>query len=233
MKWTIRKATARGLTQLGWLQSAHTFSFGAYSDKRYMGFRSLRVINEDRVAAGCGFPRHPHRDMEIFSYVVSGALEHQDSLGNGRRLKPGEIQLMSAGSGVEHSEFNPSKTEDTHFLQIWIQPRTQGRQPSYTEWKPTENDEREAKVLVISPEGRGHSAAINQDVEVYRLRLKAGETVNHQLVQDHGMWLQVINGEIEIEGSRLLAGDGLSGEDVGEVLFSAIEPSEALLFDFK
>jgi uncharacterized cupin superfamily protein len=167
-----RSAADRGQADHGWLKSQHTFSFADYYDPQYMGFRSLRVINEDRVEPGHGFGTHPHRDMEIFSYVLEGALAHKDSLGNGRTLKPGRIQLMSAGRGVTHSEFNPSRGEGLHFLQIWIQPREQGLTPSYTEWHPKADNDSDPKVLVISPDGRDGSATIHQDAEVYRLRLK-------------------------------------------------------------
>ena len=170
-----RPAAARGQANHGWLQSQHTFSFADYHDPAQMGFRSLRVINEDRVAPGEGFGTHPHRDMEIFSYVLEGALEHKDSLGNGRTLRPGQIQLMSAGAGVTHSEFNPSRTDGLHFLQIWIQPREKGLPPSYTEWHPQPQNDSDGKVLVISPDGRHGSATIHQDAEIYRLRLQPGD----------------------------------------------------------
>src|SRR5437588_11830966 len=155
---SVRPSTERLHTRIGWLDSRHTFSFGEHIDPRYMGFRALRVINDDRVAPGKGFGTHPHRDMEIFSYVLEGALQHKDSIGNGSVLKPGQIQLMSAGSGVTHSEFNPSGSEPLHFLQIWIQPRERGLAPSYTEWRAKPQQAGAAKVLVISPDGREDSA---------------------------------------------------------------------------
>src|SRR3954464_1993575 len=154
---TIRRASERGHADHGWLNSYHTFSFADYYDPAHVGFRSLRVINDDRVAPGKGFGEHPHRDMEIFSYVLEGTLAHRDSLGNGRELKPGQIQLMSAGKGVTHSEFNPSPKEPAHFLQIWIEPRARGLAPSYTEWHPKAQHEGAGKVLVISPDGREDS----------------------------------------------------------------------------
>ena len=173
----IRRAGERGHADHGWLNSHHTFSFADYYDPAHMGFRSLRVINDDRVAPGQGFGTHPHRDMEIFSYVLEGTLEHRDSMGNGRQLKPGRIQLMSAGRGITHSEFNPSRDQPLHFLQIWIQPRERGLTPSYTEWHPKPEHADAAKVLVISPDGRDGSATIHQDADIYRIQLKPGQTV--------------------------------------------------------
>lgn len=157
----LRQANERGHADHGWLKSHHTFSFANFYDPQQMGFRSLRVLNEERVSPGGGFRPHPHQNMEIFSYVLEGALKHQDSLGNGRSLEPGQIQLMSAGRGVTHSEFNPSSTEGLHFLQIWIQPRENGLEPSYTEWHPQAHHDEDPKVLVISPDGREGSAIIH------------------------------------------------------------------------
>jgi quercetin 2,3-dioxygenase len=163
----IRWANERGHADHGWLNTHHTFSFADYYDPVHMGFRSLRVINDDRVAPGQGFGTHPHRDMEIFSYVLEGTLEHKDSMGNGSQLKPGQIQLMSAGQGITHSDFNPSPRERLHFLQIWIEPRQRGLTPSYTEWHPKAEEAQAAKVLVISPDGRDGSATIHQDADIY------------------------------------------------------------------
>lgn len=196
-----------------------------------MGFRALRVINDDRVAPGMGFGTHPHRDMEIFSYVLEGAIEHKDSLGNGRVLKPGQIQLMSAGRGVTHSEFNPSQSETLRLLQIWIQPRARGLTPSYTEWLPKPEHAEASKVLVISPDGRDGSATIHQDVDVYRLRLQPGQTVTHTLLRGRGAWLQVATGALEFNGVPLATGDGASTEVAGDLTFLATAPTEALLFD--
>jgi hypothetical protein len=231
MKSTLRKASERGHANHGWLDTWHTFSFADYYDPAHMGFRSLRVINDDKVAPGAGFPTHPHRDMEIFSYVVAGAIEHKDSMGNGRRLLPGQIQLMSAGSGVTHSEFNPLRDEPLHLLQIWIKPRAQGLSPSYTEWHPAPGSESAAKVLVISPDGRGNSALIHQDADIYRLRLRAGEAVGHDSSPDRGLWLQVISGKVTAAGVELTPGDGLAVEAAEHIDVSAAEDSEALLFD--
>jgi redox-sensitive bicupin YhaK (pirin superfamily) len=228
---TVRRANERGHGDHGWLNSYHTFSFANYYDPAHVGFRSLRVINDDRVAAGQGFGTHPHRDMEIFSYVLEGALEHKDSMGNGRQLKPGQIQLMSAGRGVAHSEFNPSPKEPLHFLQIWIQPRERGLTPSYTEWHPKPETEKAPKVLVISPDGRDGSATIQQDVDVYRVRLEPGQTVSHELKVGRGAWLQVAEGALALNGTELETGDGASTEAPGVLTLTAKRRTEALLFD--
>jgi redox-sensitive bicupin YhaK (pirin superfamily) len=227
----IRRANERGHADHGWLNSHHTFSFANYYDPAQMGFRSLRVINDDRVASGQGFGTHPHRDMEIFSYVLAGALQHKDSLGNGSVLKPGQIQLMSAGRGVTHSEFNPSQSEPLHFLQIWIQPRERGLAPSYTEWRPEPAQADAAKVLIISPDGRNGSATIHQDADIYRIRLKPGQTVTHGLKAGRGAWLQIAEGVLTLNGVALQTGDGASTEQAGELTLIAAQPTEAILFD--
>jgi redox-sensitive bicupin YhaK (pirin superfamily) len=198
-----------------------------------MGFRTLRVINDDRVAPGMGFDTHPHRDMEIFSYVLEGALEHKDSLGTGSVLKPGQIQLMSAGRGVTHSEFNPSRSEPLHFLQIWILPRERGLTPGYTEWHPKAEHADDPKVLVISPDGRDGSATIHQDADVYRIRLKLGQTVSHDLKAGRGAWLQIAEGALTLNGVELVTGDGASTELPGKLMLTATQPAEAILFDLK
>jgi hypothetical protein len=228
---TLRPAGDRGRTDLGWLQSQHTFSFGDYHDPAHMGFRTLRVINDDRVAPGQGFGTHPHRDMEIFSYVLAGTLEHRDSLGNGRKLRPGEIQLMGAGRGVTHSEFNPSATEPVHFLQIWILPRERGLPATYTEWHPKPEYDNAPKVLVISPDGRDGSAAIRQEAEVYRVRLQPGQSVEHTLAAGRGLWIHVAAGTLTGQGVTLGPGDGASTESPGMIVLTATHPTEALLFD--
>ena len=229
--FTLRRSADRGHARHGWLESRHSFSFADYYDPAHMGFRSLRVINQDQVVPGAGFPTHPHRDMEIFSYVLEGSLAHQHSMGNGRELRPGQIQLMSAGSGVTHSEFNPSKSAPLHFLQIWIQPASQGLKPAYTEWHPSEETEGAAKVLVISPDGRDGSAMIRQDADVFRLRLKKGETLTHDLREGRGLWLQLITGSLTDGEIAIDSGDALSTEEAGNVQFTALEDVEALLFD--
>ena len=229
----IRRANERGHADHGWLNSHHSFSFAEYYDPAHMGFRTLRVINDDRVASGRGFPSHPHRDMEIFSYVLEGALAHKDSLGNGRELKPGQIQLMSAGSGVTHSEFNPSANNPLHFLQIWILPRERGLKPSYTEWLPKPEQADAPKVLVISPDGREGSATIHQDADIYRIRLQPGQTVTHELKAGRGAWLQIAEGALKINDADLTTGDAASTEQPGLLTFTAVKPTEAILFDLK
>ncbi len=228
---TVRPADARGLADFGWLKSRHSFSFGEYHDPAHMGFKTLRVINEDHIAGGGGFPTHPHRDMEIFSYVLEGALAHKDSMGNERVLKPGQIQLMSAGRGVTHSEYNPNPSALTHMLQIWILPRERGLTPSYTEWLPQPAHATTAKVLVISPDGRDGSAIIHQDAEVYRLILHNGQAVSHALRQGRGLWLQVMRGNLTFNGIPLNTGDGASLDQPGSAEIRAGADAEALLFD--
>jgi redox-sensitive bicupin YhaK (pirin superfamily) len=229
----IRRAEERGHADHGWLNSFHTFSFANYYDPAHMGFRTLRVINDDRVAPGMGFGTHPHRDMEIFSYVLEGTLEHKDSMGNGSQLKPGQIQLMSAGRGITHSEFNPSRSAPLHFLQIWIQPRESGLTPSYTEWHPKADTAKASKVLVISPDGRDGSATIHQDANIYRIRLKPGQTVTHELKPGRGAWLHIAEGALAINRVALTTGDGASTEEPGTLTLTANEQTEALLFDLK
>lgn len=231
MKLTLRRSGDRGLANHGWLKSRHTFSFADYYDPQHMGFRSLRVINEDHVAASAGFPTHPHRDMEIFSYVVHGSLQHEDSMGNGRILKPGQIQLMSAGGGVTHSEFNPSDQEQVHFLQIWIQPQKRGLTPSYTEWHPQPEHAQAGKVLVISPDGRENSAVIHQDAYVYRLKMEHTSKVSHTLERGRGAWLQLVKGDLAVNGMQLQAGDAISTQDAGNLEIQAESGVQALLFD--
>ncbi len=228
---TIRRANERGHADHGWLNSHHSFSFADYYDPAHMGFRSLRVINDDRIAPGRGFGTHPHRDMEIFSYVLEGALQHKDSMGNGSVLLPGQIQLMSAGSGVTHSEFNPSSDEPMRLLQIWIQPRESGLAPSYTEWLPKPERADAPKVLVISPDGREGSATIHQDAEVYRIRLQPGQTVTHELNSGRGVWLQIAQGKLTLNGTVLETGDGASVEEPGTLTLTASQPTEALLLE--
>lgn len=231
MRLTVRKARDRGHADHGWLDTWHSFSFAEYFDPAHMGFRSLRVINDDVIAPGVGFPTHPHRDMEIFSYVLEGAIAHEDSMGNGRTLRPGEIQLMSAGTGVAHSEFNPDRSQRLRILQVWIQPRVRGLKPSYTEWKPTPAQANATDVVVISPDGRDGSAVIQQDAIVRRLKLRAGEATAHTVAPGRGMWLQVATGALRVGDAALAQGDGASSEDAGTVAITATADGEALLFD--
>lgn len=229
----IRKSDERGRADFGWLDSRHSFSFGEYYDPAHMGFRSLRVINDDRVAGGGGFSPHPHRDMEIFSYVLEGRLEHKDSMGNRRTLEPGQVQLMSAGRGVTHSEYNPSANKATRFLQIWIQPDRKGLDPSYTEWQPEQGKDDAAKILIISPDGRERSATIHQDALIYLVRMKAGQSVKHELANGRGLWLQIMTGAAELDGVALDEGDGASTENAAIHTIRARADVQALLFDLK
>ncbi len=233
-KLKIRRAAERGHAKHGWLDSWHTFSFADYYDPAQMGFRSLRVINDDRIAAGRGFPAHPHRDMEIFSYLLAGNLAHKDSMGNSRVLKPGEIQMMRAGTGVQHSEFNPSSTEPAHLLQIWITPDTRGLPPAYTEWTPAPGHENDVKTLVISSDGRDGSATIAQDASIYLLKLRPGTRTRHQLAAGRGLWLHIAKGTVILSGVTLSAGDAVSLEEPGEIEITSIDSTaEAILFDLK
>lgn len=227
----VRRANERGHTNVGWLKSWHSFSFGDYYDPAHRGFRSLRVINDDRVAGGSGFPTHPHAEMEIFSYVLEGKLAHRDSMGHSRTLEPGQIQLMSAGRGVTHSEYNPEQDQETHLFQIWLRPNQRGLTPSYTEWRHSAEQEKMAKVLVISPDGRDGSATIHQDAEIYRIRLNHGETIRHTLREGRGLWFQVMTGSASLNGIELRAGDGASGEVAGDYAIATDGRTEALLFD--
>lgn len=230
----VRRAAERGHANHGWLNSWHTFSFADYYDPAHMGFRTLRVINDDIVAPRAGFPTHPHRDMEIFSYVLAGSLAHEDSMGNRRVLNPGEIQMMRAGSGVRHSEFNPSKTDPVHLLQIWITPHTRGLTPAYTEWTPAAGSGDGRKTLVISPDGREGSAEIAQDASIYLLKLKKGETTTHELSAGRGLWLHIAKGKASVAGLDLEAGDALSLEEAATLQITGTgedDVLEAILFD--
>ena len=227
----VRRSRERGYADDGWLQTHHTFSFADYRDPRFMGFRSLRVINDDRIAPGAGFPTHPHQDMEIVSYVVEGALEHRDSMGTGSVIRPGEVQRMSAGSGVTHSEFNPSPAEGTRLLQIWILPERIGLEPSY-EQKRFEDDERRGQLrLVASPDGRDGSLTLHQDAGILVALLEEGETVRHELRPGRGAWIQVVRGQIRVGDADLDEGDGASVERAGKIEIRGLAPAELLLFD--
>ena len=228
---TIRKAAERGHFNFGWLDTYHTFSFDQYYDPSHMSFRSLRVINEDRVAPGRGFPTHSHRDMEIITYILDGELKHQDSMGNGSVIRPGDVQRMTAGTGVSHSEANPSREQPVHLLQIWIMPNTRGLTPGY-EQKAFSEEERHGKLrLVASPDGSDGSVRINQDTRLYASILDKGQEVNHSLGQDRHAWLQVARGAVTVNGHRLDQGDGAAVSGESTVNVSGIDKSEILLFD--
>jgi len=226
----LRKANERGHASHGWLDSYHTFSFADYYDPHWMGYRSLRVINDDKVSPGMGFGTHPHRDMEIITYVLSGALEHKDSLGNGRIIKPGEFQYMSAGTGVRHSEFNPSKDETSHFLQIWIQPEKNGVTPNYAE-KSMVTASTGQWHLITSRAGRDGSIAIHQDAELSLARLEPGQQLSHQPRQGRHVWLHLAEGQVEINGKLLNSGDAVAADDKELLSLKAIAPAQVLLFD--
>jgi hypothetical protein len=231
MSVTLRKSEERGRANFGWLDSRHSFSFGHYYDPEHMGIGPLRVINDDRVAPGGGFPTHPHSDMEIISYVLEGALEHRDSLGTGSVIRPGDVQRMSAGTGIRHSEFNASKKEPVHFLQIWIIPERQGLAPSYEQKAFSDADKRGKLRLVGSRTGRDGSVLIHQDVDLYAAALATAESVNHEVAAGRCSWLQVARGAVNLNGERLLAGDGAAIETAGNLVISGIDDAEVLLFD--
>jgi redox-sensitive bicupin YhaK (pirin superfamily) len=225
-----RPAAARGRTEIGWLQSRHTFSFGDYFDPDHMGFRSLRVINDDVVAAGMGFGAHPHRDAEIFSYVVEGQLAHKDSLGNGRTIGAGDLQYISAGSGVLHSEFNPSSAAPTHFLQIWLKPNRTGGEPRYAEKTLGAAAKANALTLLFAPEARDGAVAIRQDAEISFGRLDAGQTLGVAVGAERGVWVQVIKGQLRMLGETVAEGDGAAIEHATELDLTAARDTEFLLF---
>ena len=228
---TIRKSEDRGHFSHGWLDTYHTFSFDQYYDPAHMHFRSLRVINEDRVAPGQGFPTHSHRDMEIITYILSGALEHRDSMGNGSVIRPGDVQRMSAGLGVSHSEFNPSQSDPVHLLQIWILPGGRGLTPSYEE-KGFSADERRGRLrLVAAEDGRDGAVTIHQDARLYASILDAGAAVEHALDPKRYGWLQVAAGKINLNGVELNQGDGAAINDETNLIITAREAAEILLFD--
>ena len=233
MNILTRKSGERGRADHGWLKSRFSFSFADYYDPSHMGFRCLRVINEDWIAPGGGFPTHPHRDMEIFTVLLEGTLEHRDSLGNGRQIKPGEIQLMSAGSGITHSEFNPSATEAAHLLQIWILPRARHLTPGYTDWKPAPGQAACSKSLIISGDGREGSATIQQDVTIYRLNVSPDQSISHTVLPGRALWLQCMRGSGICTGVAFDQGDAVHTEDAGTVSIQATSagPLDALLFD--
>jgi redox-sensitive bicupin YhaK (pirin superfamily) len=226
----IRKANERGHASHGWLDTYHTFSFADYYDPQWMGFRSLRVINDDVVMPGMGFGTHPHRDMEIITYILSGALQHKDSMGNGRIIRAGEMQYMAAGTGVQHSEFNPSPDEAVHLLQIWIQPDRKGVSPRYGE-KSFANAPTGKLHLVTSKTGRDGSIAIHQDADLWLAKLGPGDRVTHQLAPGRHAWIHVAEGEVSLDGTKLQGGDAVALSEERTLELSAAKPAQVLLFD--
>ena len=231
MKLSIRRAGERGLADHGWLRSYHTFSFADYYDPDHMGFRALRVINEDRVQPGQGFGAHSHRDMEIISYVLEGALQHKDSMGTSSIITPGEVQRMSAGTGVTHSEFNASKSELVHFLQIWILPERPGGKPGYEQKAFSEAERKGNFRLVASPDGRDGSVTIRQDMSLYAALPRTGEVLRHALAPGRHAWVHVARGQVELGGEQLEAGDAVAISDARGLELSGSDSSEVLLFD--
>lgn len=229
----IRKSSERGHANHGWLDTHHTFSFADYYDPRYMGFSSLRVINDDRIEPGVGFPTHPHRDMEIVTYMLEGALAHKDSMGNGSVITAGEVQRMTAGTGITHSEFNASDTEGVHLLQIWIVPDRKGHTPSYEQIRVGEEDKTGRLCLVASPDGRDGSVTIHQDALLYVSILRKGDAVQHMLAPSRCAYLQVARGEMALNGTTLQAGDGAAINGESEIRLSSDSTAEVLLFDLR
>jgi redox-sensitive bicupin YhaK (pirin superfamily) len=227
----VRPAEERGVANFGWLDSRHTFSFGHYYDPRHMGIGALRVINDDRVAPGGGFDTHSHQDMEIISYVLEGAMEHQDSIGTGSVIRPGDVQRMTAGTGIAHSEFNHSRTEPVHFLQIWIVPERKGLEPGY-EQKTFPLEERRGKArLVASRDGRNGSLTVHQDVDLYTSVLEAGDEVAIDLRPERSAWVQVARGAVTLNGTGLKEGDGAAVFDTATLTLTSDTGGEVLVFD--
>ncbi len=227
----IRRAEERGHADHGWLNTYHTFSFNTYYDAKFMGFRSLRVINDDTVQPDNGFGTHPHRDMEIISYVLEGALEHKDSMGNGSVIRPGDVQRMSAGTGVLHSEFNPSKEKPVHFLQIWITPDKKGVKPEYEQKAFSTEEKRNQLRLVASKDGRDGSLSIHQDTNVHTSVLQAGAELTVPLKANRYMWLHVARGKVKMGEQTLKSGDGAAIREESSIVLAGLEESEILFFD--
>ncbi|WP_246146337.1 pirin family protein [Rubripirellula lacrimiformis] len=231
MDLLIRQAAQRGHTDIGWLNSFHSFSFGEYYDQRHMGFRSLRVINDDRIAAGRGFPTHPHRDMEIISYVLEGSLQHKDSTGHGAIITPDDIQMMSAGTGITHSEYNPSPTDANHFLQIWIEPGLKGVRPRYSDNKVTLDQKQNQWKKIAGPDGSNASVSIHQDASIFATNLLAGQSADYVVQRGRHAWLQVARGEVMVNGTKLVSGDAVATSRATALHIVATQDSDALLFD--
>ncbi len=227
----IRKSNDRGHADHGWLNTRFTFSFADYYDPKHVQFRTLRVMNDDRVAGGGGFPTHPHRDMEIVTYVLEGALAHKDSMGNGSVIKPGDVQYMSAGTGVAHSEFNASKTETVHLYQIWMFPDKQGYTPAYDQRNFSDAEKRGKLRLVVSPDGREGSVKIRQDNELYATVLGAGDSVKHELKPERHAYVQVAKGSVTLNGKTLETGDGAEISEEQALELKGAKEAEVLLFD--
>jgi redox-sensitive bicupin YhaK (pirin superfamily) len=228
---TIRRADERGHANHGWLDSFHSFSFADYYDPAHMGFRNLRVINDDRIAGGGGFGTHPHRDMEIITYVLDGAVQHRDSMGNGSVIRPGDVQRMSAGTGVRHSEFNDSKSEELRLLQIWIIPEKQGIAPGY-EQKMFEPSEKQGHLrLVASPTGENGSVTLHADAKLYAAILGPGDRVDHVVPEGRHAWVQVARGKVRVDGHELAEGDGAYTSSPGAIVLDRAEDAEVLVFD--
>jgi redox-sensitive bicupin YhaK (pirin superfamily) len=228
---SVRKSESRGQTRMSWLDSRHTFSFADYYDPAAMGFSVLRVINDDTVAPGAGFPTHPHRDMEILTWVLAGALEHRDSMGNGSIIRPGDAQRMTAGRGVTHSEMNPSRDAAVRLLQIWLLPDRRGLAPGYEQRNFAQSDRRGRLRLIVSPGGEDGSITIHQDTRVYAGLLDAGASLAQDLRQERRAWLQVARGSVVANGTRLHEGDGAAIENESRLAIEATTDSEVLLFD--
>ena len=227
----LRLSTERGHARQGWLDSYHTFSFGHYYDPEHLGFSNLRVINDDTVVPGAGFGTHGHQDMEIISYVLDGALEHKDSMGNGSVIRPGDVQRMSAGTGVQHSEYNHSKTEPVHFLQIWLEPNRFGVEPGYEEKHFSPEERRGRLALLVSPDGRNGSLSAHQDGLLYGTLLEAGEAVEHALAAGRSAYVHVARGRVAVNGQPMDSGDGVALDDVNQVRLEGLGHAEVLLFD--
>ncbi|MFT5523776.1 MAG: redox-sensitive bicupin YhaK (pirin superfamily) [Pirellulaceae bacterium] len=227
----IRKASERGHADYGWLQANHTFSFAGFRDPEFMGFRALRVMNEDRIQPGKGFGTHPHNDMEIVTYVLEGALEHKDSMGNGEVLRPGEFQRMSAGTGITHSEFNPSNSEPAHLYQIWLTPAQDGIEPSYEQKRFDDEGMLNRLQLVASPDAQSGSLRIHQDARIYLAKLDPAVQISHDLQSGRHVWLQVLRGEVTVNGQPLVVSDGAAISEESQIEIVSTTSAELMLFD--